>query len=286
MGEREQASAADREAVRQAARAYAFDWYLAALLAPRRARGDLVTLAAYLGETARVSFAVSEPALGAIRLQWWHDAIESGAEGAPTGNPIADALTGLARRRAFPRALLELPLAGRERELDPGGFEDETAFATYLDETWGTAFRLAARALDVEETSSIRSLSKAAAEAYGRARLALDLPRHLAHGRLPLPAPSTPGRDLRELPAPEALLSARALVQVLIKEAREALAAARATFPAVPRAARPAFLPLALVEPYLRALEAPDHDPLRDLADISPLVRVVRLWLAKMRASV
>jgi phytoene synthase len=286
MDERQRASAGEREAVRQAARALAFDWYLAALLAPSHARDDLVTLAAYLGETARIPATVTEPGLGAIRLQWWRDAIANGADGARTGNPVADALTELARRRALPDDMLELPLAGREHELDADGLTDEADFQAYLDETWGTAFRLAARALGVEETDPIRSLCNLAADAYGRMRLALDLPRHLEHGRLPLPASRLADRDPRNLPESEARSAANALVATLAKEAREVFAEARTALRAAPAAVRPAFLPLALVEPYLRALENPGHDPLRDIADISPLVRVRRLWLAKLRARV
>jgi phytoene synthase len=290
MNERQQSSAGEREAVRHAARDFAYDWYLAALLAPQHARDDLVTLAAYAGEIARVPLTVSEPGLGAIRLQWWRDAVASGGGDGPgdvrTGNPVADRIAELARRHALPIDLLERPLAGYERELVADGFEDEAAFETYLDETWGTAFHLGARALGAPDTAAMRSLCKLAAAAYGRTRLALDLPRYLARGRLPLPAARLAGHDPRDLPEIEARPAARALVAMLAKEAREALAEARTGLRAAPRPVRPAFLPLALVEPYLRALEDPGHDPLHEITDISPLVRVAKLWLANRRGGV
>ena len=44
---------------------------------------------------------------------------------------------------------------------------------------------------------------------------------------------------------------------------------------ALPRAARKAFLPLALVDPYLSALRK--VDPLRQVAEINPLYRLWRL---------
>jgi phytoene synthase len=286
MDERQHRSAGEREAVRRAARDHAYDWYLSALLAPRRARDDLVTIAAFAGEIARVPLAVSEPALGAIRLQWWHDAMGAGAQGTRTGNPVADAVADLSRRRALPVDLLERPLAGHERARDPGGMEDAAAFDTYLDETWGSMFRLSARVLAASEEDETRDLCRLSAVAYGRARVALDLPRHLAHGRLPLPAARLAGHDPRDLPEIEARLAARALIAILAKEAREALAEARTAIRAAPRPVRPAFLPLALVEPYLRALEDPGHDPLHDIADISPLVRVAKLWLANRRGGV
>ncbi len=284
MGDRQMGSAAEREAVRRAARDFAYDWYLSALLAPRRARDDLVTLAAYAGEIARVPLTVSEPGLGAIRLQWWRDAVTSGDSDARTGNPVADALAEVTRRLSIPADWLERPLEGHERALDAG--MSDAAFEAYLDDTWGTIFRCAAYVLAPLEEEKVQLLCRVSAAAYGRTRLALDLPRHLAHGRLPLPAARLAGHDPRNLPEIEARSAAKALIARLAEEAREALAAARKALRAAPGAVRPAFLPLALVEPYLRALEDPEHNPLRDIADISPLVRVARLWLAKRRGGV
>ena len=48
-----------------------------------------------------------------------------------------------------------------------------------------------------------------------------------------------------------------------------------ATVAALPSAARPAFLPLALVVPYLSALQK--VDPLQQVATINPLYRLWRL---------
>jgi len=49
---------------------------------------------------------------------------------------------------------------------------------------------------------------------------------------------------------------------------------------------RVAFLPLALVETYLRALERPGRDVLRTPAEIAPLTRVCRIaaahWLGRI----
>ena len=84
----------------------------------------------------------------------------------------------------------------------------------------------------------------------------------------------------------EARRAAATLTGVLVKEAREALGAAREAVASAPKAAFPAFLQLALVEPYLRALESPRRDPLLEIADISPLTRVSKLWLARMRGRI
>jgi phytoene synthase len=93
--------------------------------------------------------------------------------------------------------------------------------------------------------------------------------------------------DPRTLPAEQARAAVREAVSGLADEARARLAEIRGLARAAPRqAALAAFLPLALIEPYLRALESPRHDPLAAHTDISPLVRVARLWLAKWRGRV
>ena len=78
-----------------------------------------------------------------------------------------------------------------------------------------------------------------------------------------------------------------ALIASLCAEARQALATQPANRWRICRVSvRPAFLPLALVEPYLRALERPGRDVLRSVAEIAPLTRVWRIaaahWLGRI----
>ena len=64
----------------------------------------------------------------------------------------------------------------------------------------------------------------------------------------------------------------------LMSEARDALAATRRMTANLPRAQRVAVLPVALVEPYLRALEKAERNPFHDLAELSPLARIWPLF--------
>jgi phytoene synthase len=274
-------------AVRDAARSHDRDRFLSALLAPRDRRGDLVALAAFMGEIKRVPLAVHDAAIGEIRLQWWRDALEARASGAATGHPVADALLDVARRRGVPSDLLLAPLEGFSRELYEDGVRDDRELDDYAYETEGAAIRLALAVLGGPEARGAERAVDAAARALALTRLALTLPQHVAQGRLPLPDSWVArARDPRGLAQSEARDAVRALTDLLVEEARKALLAYRSGQKRVAGQALAAFLPVSLVEPYLKAASRPGRDALLEVADISPLSRVARLWFAHWRGKI
>ncbi len=171
----------ETDAVRDAARSLGFDRYLSALLAPRGVRDDLIALAAYLGELARIPLTVVDPQIAEIRLEWWRGAVEGFASGADTGNPVADAMGRAARRFELPVDLLLLPIEGRSRELYEDGIPDRSAFEAYFDETEGAAFRLALRMLGVNAAG----VSELASAARPPRRWAARISRCLCRGFWP-----------------------------------------------------------------------------------------------------
>jgi len=270
--------------VLEAARAHAYDLYLAALLAPAAAQGDLAVLAAYLGEIRRIPLIAHDAAVGEIRLQWWRDALASGT---PGGNPVADALIDLKRRHSLRDDLLAAPLEGASRLFYEDGIPDKRALELYAEETEGAPIRLALAVLGKEGDAAAERLAQPAGRALALTRLALTLPQHLAFGRLPLPADeSGTSRDPRILGPGEAREAARALLEHLAEDAARALAEFRRGEAGLGRGALPAFLTLSLVAPYLKAVVAPRRDVLSEVADISPLSRVTRLWFAHWRGRI
>lgn len=239
---------ASREIVRVAARSHEPDRYLAALLAPRRARADLIALAAFAGEVARIPAAVSEPMIGLIRLQWWRDSIAGLAPGVATGNPVADALAEAVVRRGLDRALLLGVVERHADTLSEAPVDEATVPAAFVRDVDGALFTLAADCLEVPRNPEREAAVAAAARGYGLARLLV------AH-------PDLPAADLAG-------------------EARRAAAEFRSLARAQPRALRTACLPVALVEPYLRGLDSRGDDSRQRAAGITPFARVWRLWWA------
>jgi 15-cis-phytoene synthase len=281
------AGGATADTVVEAARAGEPDRYLAALLAPPAAREGLLALAAFSAELGRIGHLVTrEPIMGEIRLQWWRDALEPGEAGMRTGNPVADALRAAVVRHHLPAPLLLGMIDAHASDLEREPFPTEAALDAYLAATEGTQFALAVRVLGGPATSELEAASAAAGRAYGLVRLLLALPQTLSLGRFPLPRSRLRQAGIADLRAEADPVRVGALMQDLHAEVLRNLEAARQHVANLPRPLKVAFLPLALVRPYLRALERPGRDPLREVPEIAPLGRVWAIararWLGRM----
>lgn len=259
--------------VRTSARMHEPDRYLAALLAARVTRDDLISLAAFTGEINRIPLLVSEPHLAEIRLQWWRDAVPA-HPGEKTGNPAADAFMDAIQRHRLPREEIEAWFDALADTFYPAAPDSEAALKTELGLTEGTPFLFAARIAGEPVTPQVQHLARQAGIAYGLARLGLGLAHSLARGRLPLPVSDQTGI------APDGTLDAVRVRAYIGNKARAALGEIRPQFAQSSPALRAALLPVALVEPYLRALESQGHDLQRDIGTIPPVTRVWRLWRA------
>lgn len=276
-----------KAAIRAIARAGDQDRYVASLFAPRAARDDLLALYAFNAELARAAEHVKEPQLGEIRLQWWRDALGAALAGEGVAHPVVEAIAGAAKRHDLPREELDSLIDARHFDVSVKIMPDAGGLATYLDATAGALFRLAATitggAAGPLERGAIEHASRDAGLAYGLTGLMRALPVHARRGRVDVPedalkrAGTSPGSVL----IGEVSGGLAAELGSLRKGASRALASA------VPRVARfspstrAAFLPLALVQPYLASLEK--ADPMHEVAGINPLYRLWRLGTYNFR---
>jgi 15-cis-phytoene synthase len=254
------------------------DRYASALFAPPRSRAPLFALYAFNVELARIGEQVSEPQLGEIRLQWWREAMASSLAGEATGQPVADALGGAARQFGLSRSAIDGLIDARGFDILVKTMPDMAALETYLAKTAGAIFRLAAEITGgSEEVATLAPVARRAGFAYGLTGLMRALPLHLALGRIDVPADllALHGVSPSSLLAGETSANFTALLAELRDNAKAALHLAVREVAALPAAARRAFLPLALVEPYLSALAK--GAGWQQGAGIGPLYRLWRL---------
>jgi 15-cis-phytoene synthase len=267
-----------RDTVRRIARAGDPDRALAALFGPHEARDDLFALYALNVELARIAEQAKEPDLGAIRLQWWREAIERAGACEATGQPVADALGDAMRRRALSRGRIADLIDARLFDTGTKIMPDWPSLEAYLRDTAGALFVLAGETLGARG-ATLDQAASAAGMAYGLTGLMRALPVHAAQGRVFLPADAL----IRHGTSPERVLAgatSEGLLAVLAElrgRTREALAEVRNHVARLDPSGRAAFLSLRLVDPYLAALEKKGRDPLCEIADINPLYRFWRL---------
>jgi 15-cis-phytoene synthase len=269
------------DTVRDIARVGDPDRALAASFAPRATRPDLLSLCAFNVELARIAEQIREPDLGAIRLQWWREAIARSRQGEAVGHPVADAFGETARRRALPAERIAALIDARQFDVATKIMPDWATLETYLKDTAGAMFALGGACLGAPGPELDRAADRAGL-AYGLTGLMRALPVHAAGGRVYLPA----DRLVSHGTSPEAVLAGSAsqglrdLLAGLRAKARAAGEEARHLVAGLDRPARAAFRPLRLVDPYLATLEALDRrgdDPLREIAEINPLYRFWRM---------
>lgn len=217
------------------------DRWLASRFAPAFVRERLIPLYAVNHEIARGAEVAHEPALGAIRLEWWRSALDDIAQSrTPPAHP---ALEGLRQTLKDPigATWLQGIVAARAADLEARPFETWEALETYLDETAGALLALA-----IDQCAAPREASDAFITAAGRAWGYAGLLRARAHwrarGRSALP---TMGGD----------------EGAMCERARAAHAQARALSRSAPSGIFPAIGYVALVPAYLRALQYGRSEP-------------------------
>jgi 15-cis-phytoene synthase len=282
--------AGDRDAaVRTIARDGDLDRYVSALFAPGACREHLFALYAFNVELARIGEQVSEPQLGEIRLQWWRDALDRASSGETTGQPIADAIGFAVRECELSRPSLAGLIDARHFDVSVKIMPDTAVLDDYLANTAGALFKLASEICvaggPAAEPRALEQAVRAAGIAYGLTGLMRAVPVHVSRGRVDIPEDGLlrHGTSPAQLLAGEGSEGLTELLADLRETARAALGSARQHVAELPPAARPAFLPLALVEPYLSAVQK--VDPLRQVADINPLTRLWRLGTWRFRTS-
>jgi 15-cis-phytoene synthase len=255
------------------------DRLAAALLAPEPQRNALLALAAFSSELRRIPYAVKEPMMGEVRLQWWRDAIRTAT---PTSNPIADALLDAMTTYAWPSAVLIAMTEAHAFDLYADPMPDEAALHGYLAKTEGALFELGLRVMGRTPDGNSVALCTQAAQSYGLVRLFADLPIWLHRGRCPLPqslfdlnsvaASDPPGTGLAHAMA--------TLLSTLERDITATLDASRPRADTLSRIERLPFLPLAVVRPYLRQIKRASRSPLREPVALVPLRRMIGITTA------
>jgi phytoene synthase len=260
------------------------DRWLASLFAPAAARPHLMALFAFNLEIARIRDVVSDPLPGEMRLQWWRDLLCGKTRGDAAGHPVAAALGATVGACGLSRDDLIALIDARVFDLYDDPMPDDAALAEYALGTAGIVLRLSAQILNPQ--ASLAGILRPAALAQALTGLLRAMPWHAARGQMFLPLDRLAGHGIDRAgfvggtPSPGL---ARALAD-LREIARKSMHEVRSGIGSVGRAEAAALLPLALVDPYLAAMERPGVDPYRTVIDIAGWRKILLMWRQARRA--
>ncbi|PTN02683.1 phytoene/squalene synthetase [Rhodovulum imhoffii] len=158
------------------------DRFRAAMAASPVARAVLLPIYAFNLEVARAPWLTQEALIAEMRLQWWRDALEEIASGAPVRRhevtvPLAGVLPPDAAR------LLDGLVAARRWDIYRESFADAASFDAHIEATSGHLMWAAVRALGVGEGEAV---VRDFAFATGVANWLRAVPELASRGCLPL----------------------------------------------------------------------------------------------------
>jgi 15-cis-phytoene synthase len=228
---------------------------------------------------------VSEPTLGEIRLKWWSDAlVESIGRGGGGETPALRAAAAAITRLALPIAPFQALIEARSADL----YSDPPATLADLEGRMGeiesVLFQVTAIASGANGTETADAAGHAGI-AYGIARRLATFASDRARGRMILPAEllKKNGTSAAEAFAPKAPAGLQNTVAALAAFARCHLKLARESAVDIPADARPALLPLAVVEPLLSRVERLGGDVAAKDVGLSNLHSLTRIGWARLR---
>ncbi len=264
---------------------YDIDRWLACLFAPYEKRRHLHALYAFNLDVARIREVVSDPMPGEIRYQWWRDAIEGEARGDIVAHPIAHALVDTLKTFALPRQALTNLIDARTFDLYDDPMPGLRQLEGYCGETSSALIRLASLILADGREAGGADAAGHAGLAYAITGLLRALAWHSARGQvyLPLDVLKDAGSSREEVLAGRMTPALSKALAQLRAIARDHLQAAQKGLPRVQKQARAAFLPIAIVEPYLAVMDEPGFDPFKQVAEVPQWKRQWRLWWAAWR---
>jgi phytoene synthase len=259
------------------------DRWLASLFAPADRRPHLFALYAFDLEVARVRALAHGPMAGEIRLQWWHEAIAGTRPGEAAAHPVAAALLETVARHDLAVATLGELIEARAFDLYDDPMPSLAAFAGYGRRTASGLIELAVRVVDCD--AALGDLAGPAGIAYATTDLLRGLALHAARGQLYLPADvlERHGAQASDILAGRSTPALRAVLAEMRAFARQNLATFEARRAALPAAAAPAFLPVALARLYLDRMERADYDPFTTPVEVPQWRRQWTLWRTARR---
>lgn len=255
------------------------DRYLSALYVPNDKRRYVLALYALYNEIAKIPELVTETTLGEIRFMWWHDAVADLYSSKTADQPLLRELAEAIELGDLEKSVLLNLINTRSLNLQPLPFSNTQEFERYSYDTEGALIYLASRILLPVHAGAVTKTAREAGLAYSLTTCLCDMANHAARGMVQIPEDILAAHNVK----PEELIAGlitediRAIFDKMKNWALASLERARDHKDQVPLGAMPAFLPISVVDLYLKAMTAYGYNPMRQTPRVSQLRRQWRI---------
>lgn len=279
-------------------REYEYGHLLHNSLLPKPLRPAHAVLRAFNVETARVGQLAGDELKGRMRMQWWREGVERGAdrEQPLEHHPVQRPLGLLLRENSSVVGWLQRVIAAREGALSGQPQQDVAGMEDYADRTAGSLLYALLNVAGIgvgDELSEHDEVAYVAAASVGKAlglsMLLQSAPEHAANRTccLPLGPLRARGASLESFYGRKSDGNIRAVFEEVAAAAEAHLARARELRPSLSADARGLLLSAALAEEYLGRLRAAEWDGFAESvhAPRAPLGLQAQLGWRAMRGS-
>jgi 15-cis-phytoene synthase len=266
--------------VTELVRRFDSDRHVASLFAPAERRPHLAAVHAFALEIGRIRATVTEAMPGEIRLQWWREALQGERDAEAAAHPVAAAVIHALRVNSLPaKPLLDL-IEARTFDLYDDLMPDWNTLEGYLGETHSSLVQLDAMILRQGASADTVDASGHAGVAIGLTGLLRAFPWHARRGQVYLPQSllAAVGIARDDVIAGRDGDSLRAALAEMRERARWHRTLALTALQTAPPDVRLAYLPLAMLETYLKRMERREYDPFNDLIEAAQWKRIWRMW--------
>ncbi len=236
------------------------DRFFANLFTPLPQRDALYALYAFNAEIARTRDVISDPMPGEIRLQWWRDAIMGEAHGDMLSHPIAAALIDTIQTYRLPRQPFLALIDARTFDLYNEPMPTLHDLEGYCGETCSILIQLACLILNHSTPPHTADAAGHAGVAYALTHVLRHFARHTARGQIYLPSDilEQNGVSVDDILSRQNMEGQRMIMVHMRHIIRSHLQKVKSYQSHITPSLAPAFLPMSLIEPYLKALEKSD----------------------------
>ncbi|WP_144752123.1 phytoene/squalene synthase family protein [Bartonella saheliensis] len=255
------------------------DRYISVLFAPKKKRKALAALYAFNAEISRIRESVHDPLIGEIRLRWWYDSIVHEEMQTNASNPIlSDLLTAM--------TLFNLPKTAFLRYCDAqildlyhNPLETLHDLEHYCSETASIILQLSCQILDPDAAQDFTDTYKHGGIAQGLSGVLrlLSFMQSRYHYYLPTDMLQAVGMNRKDLDSHRLSDQQKGrIVEAMVALSRDHYSKFYASFHMLPRALKPAFLPLVIIPDSLQKALRLGAETFQESATLS---LIHRYWL-------